>query len=80
MGIGLQSMGLGSFNVSTSTAWDGWEVRLGDTWWGVSEEILMEIRWESMGYPMKKELKIKLVFLYYELLCKYLTVARDGNR
>jgi hypothetical protein len=23
-----------------------------------------------MGYPMKKELKIKLVFMYYELMCE----------
>ena len=76
MGIGLQSVGLGSFNVSTSTAWDGWEVRLGDTRWEEREGILMEFRWESMGYPMKKELKIKLVFLYYELLCEHLTEVR----
>ncbi|KAK8843981.1 hypothetical protein IAR55_006774 [Kwoniella newhampshirensis] len=24
--------------------------------------------WQSMGYPMKREVKIKLIFLYYELL------------
>jgi hypothetical protein len=23
-----------------------------------------------MGYPMKKEMKIKLAFLYYEIMCK----------
>jgi hypothetical protein len=27
-------------------------------------------RWMSMGYQMKREIKIKLIFLYYELLCK----------
>ena len=26
----------------------------------------------SMGYPMKKEMKIKLIFLFYEILCKLL--------
>lgn len=23
-----------------------------------------------MGYPMKRDLKIRLIFLYYEILCK----------
>jgi hypothetical protein len=27
--------------------------------------------WMSMGYPMKREMKIKLIFLYYELLCEF---------
>lgn len=26
-----------------------------------------------MGYPMKKEMKIKLAFLYWELMCKRVT-------
>jgi hypothetical protein len=25
----------------------------------------------GMGYPMKREMKIKLVFLYYEIVCEY---------
>lgn len=27
-------------------------------------------RWMSMGYQMKREIKAKLVFLYYEILCE----------
>jgi hypothetical protein len=27
-------------------------------------------RWMSMGYPMKKEIRIKLIVLYYELTCE----------
>ena len=25
--------------------------------------------WTSMGYPMKKEMKIRLIFLYWEVMC-----------
>lgn len=31
-------------------------------------------RWISMGYPMKKEIKIRLIFLFYEILCESRTV------
>jgi hypothetical protein len=24
-----------------------------------------------MGYPMKKEIKIRLIFMYYEIICKW---------
>ncbi len=27
--------------------------------------------WLSMGYPMKKEIKIKLIFLYWEIMCRF---------
>jgi hypothetical protein len=27
-------------------------------------------RWSSMGYPMKKDIKIRLIFLYYEIICE----------
>lgn len=26
--------------------------------------------WMSMGYLMKRDIKIKLIFLYYEILCE----------
>jgi len=56
MGIRFQNVGLGSFNVSGHMA-----VRLDPP--NVN-------RWMSMGYPMKKDIKIKLIFLFYEILCK----------
>jgi proteasome activator subunit 4 len=27
--------------------------------------------WMSMGYLMKRDIKIKLIFLYYEILCEF---------
>lgn len=27
--------------------------------------------WTSMGYPMKKEMKIRLIFLYWEVMCEF---------
>ena len=32
--------------------------------------ISADRRWMSMGYPMKKEMKIKLIFVYYEIICE----------
>lgn len=31
-----------------------------------------DIRWQSMGYQMKKEMKIKLTFIYWEIICESL--------
>lgn len=32
--------------------------------------MLTRFSWISMGYPMKKEVKIRLIFLFYEILCE----------
>lgn len=37
-------------------------------------------RWMSMGYQMKREIKAKLVFLYYEILCEWPRFTLDRVR
>ncbi|KAK4685505.1 hypothetical protein P7C73_g4645, partial [Tremellales sp. Uapishka_1] len=52
------------------TGWDLWDSQL--------------TIWMSMGYPMKKEIRIKLIFLYYELLfvpgCSSSFIEDAGNQ
>jgi hypothetical protein len=36
-------------------------------------------RWTSMGYPMKKQMKIKLAFLYWEIMCRCATPTFTDN-
>lgn len=55
---GLLDVGLGFDNVSLD-----WPRQSGD--------LANVSSWMSMGYPMKREMKIKLIFLYYELLCEF---------
>jgi len=68
MGLGLQDVGLSALNVSMAGC------------------LLVEPltpRWMSMGYPMRKDIKIKLIFLFYEILCEsllllYGSIAHDS--
>ena len=69
MGLGLQDVGLGALNVSLA---------------GRLLVNPLTSRWMSMGYPMRKDIKIKLIFLFYEILCEsllllYESVAHDSR-
>lgn len=39
----------------------------------------LKTRWTTMGYPMKKDIKIKLIFLYYEILCEWSLLPVDRS-